>query len=428
MREMKDETKIDEPASSGTDIPDASQSLRHLARTAILLGMLSILAGWGVGFYSYFTSRNATLESIYQSNLDLARSLSTYASVLAESAAASEILIELEKAWEKTEDRYPGRYLCLVDADGKLLLNTAGPDKVGMDVGENRIQPRFENDPHTLRELLVSKRDWVGKYWDLAGREQVVAFAHSENLNGLVAVHVPSEVINAQIRAANLPWATGIGVITFVLLPLALGFLYRAYSSSQRQSENMNTILRGEIAERQQVEEALRVSGERLRSVVDNMVDGITTIDDRGIVQSFNAAAENIFGYTAAEVIGENVKMLMPEPYQAEHDTYMANHLNTGEKKIIGIGREIVGRRKDGEVFPVDLAVSEFHIDGQRFFSGIIRDVSERKRLEAQLIQAQSIGCRRCDSGITKRAVHLQAGLVGTFRIKVDLVDADDRG
>ncbi|TAK86408.1 MAG: PAS domain-containing hybrid sensor histidine kinase/response regulator [Betaproteobacteria bacterium] len=123
----------------------------------------------------------------------------------------------------------------------------------------------------------------------------------------------------------------------------------------------------------------------RMRSVVDHVIDGIITIDERGDIESFNPAAEKIFGYRRAEVLGRNVKILMPEPYHSEHDAYLRNYLGTGRPKIIGIGREVVGRRKDGSTFPMDLAVSEFHIGPRRYFTGIVRDITERKRLESQL-------------------------------------------
>ena len=131
--------------------------------------------------------------------------------------------------------------------------------------------------------------------------------------------------------------------------------------------------------------DALRDSGERLRAILETAVEGIITIDDRGIVESINPAAEKTFGYQASEIIGKNVSVLMPSPYREEHDAYMSNYLSTGKAKIIGIGREVVGQRKDGSVFPMDLAVSEVRLADRRLFTGFIRDISERKRAEARL-------------------------------------------
>ncbi|MFN0304357.1 MAG: PAS domain S-box protein [Burkholderiales bacterium] len=126
----------------------------------------------------------------------------------------------------------------------------------------------------------------------------------------------------------------------------------------------------------------LRSAENRLRAVIDTVVDGIITIDVDGVVQSFNPAAGRIFGYSAAEVTGRNVKMLMPEPFHGGHDGYLRNYLATGECKIIGKGREVTGRRKDGSTFPMELAVSHMEVNGARMFTGIVRDVTERKRIE----------------------------------------------
>lgn len=126
-------------------------------------------------------------------------------------------------------------------------------------------------------------------------------------------------------------------------------------------------------------------SAARLRAIVDTAVDGIIAIDAAGRVESFNAAAERIFGYGADEVLGRNVNMLMPEPFRSEHDGYVANYLGTGVRKIIGIGREVTGRRKDGSTFPMELAVSEMRIGAARKFTGLVRDISERKHAEEEL-------------------------------------------
>lgn len=137
-----------------------------------------------------------------------------------------------------------------------------------------------------------------------------------------------------------------------------------------------------EVRQRRRAQQLLLERENSLQQVLAAAVDGIMVIDCRGIVQSMNPAAERIFGYEQKEVIGRNVSMLMPEPYRSEHDGYLAQYLKTGERKIIGIGREVVGRRKNGSEFPMDLAVGETGVGNQRRFIGTVRDISLRKQAE----------------------------------------------
>jgi PAS domain S-box-containing protein len=144
---------------------------------------------------------------------------------------------------------------------------------------------------------------------------------------------------------------------------------------------------------------ALRLRSSRRTSTIDHCkttailaaaVDGIITIDEHGLIETFNPAAERLFGYRAAEVFGRNVRMLMPEPYRSEHDRYLNNYLTTGRARIIGIGREVVGLRKDGSTFAMELAVGESRSGGRRLFAGIVRDISDRKASEQRLRDSET--------------------------------------
>ena len=139
-----------------------------------------------------------------------------------------------------------------------------------------------------------------------------------------------------------------------------------------------------DLSEVRRAQLALMEREAELSAVLDAAVDGIVTIDGRGVVQSVNAAVEDIFGYSADELIGHNVKNLMPSPYREEHDGYIERYLRTGKARIIGIGREVEGRRKDGSTFPLELAISEVAFPARRLFTGIVRDISERRRMEEQ--------------------------------------------
>jgi two-component system, LuxR family, sensor kinase FixL len=145
-----------------------------------------------------------------------------------------------------------------------------------------------------------------------------------------------------------------------------------------------------DITERKAAELALRESELRWRSIVNTVPDAIIVIDAAGVVESFSPAAERLFGYTAGEVIGHNVKMLMPQPYRDQHDGYLARYMRTGERRIIGIGRIVVGRRKNGETFPMELAVGEFASPNGNFFTGFVRDLTERQEAERRIEDLQT--------------------------------------
>jgi two-component system, LuxR family, sensor kinase FixL len=127
-----------------------------------------------------------------------------------------------------------------------------------------------------------------------------------------------------------------------------------------------------------------------LQSILDSIPDAMVVINEGGLIQSFSSAAERLFGFSAADVVGKNVKVLMPSPYRESHDGYIERYLRTGERRIIGIGRVVVGQRSDGSTFPMELAVGEMHVREQRFFTGFIRDLTERQQTEARLQELQS--------------------------------------
>lgn len=129
-------------------------------------------------------------------------------------------------------------------------------------------------------------------------------------------------------------------------------------------------------------------SGKRLKAVIDTVIDGVITIDKRGIIESVNPAAADLFKYDPSELRGQNVSVLMPDPHRSRHDKYIKNYLETQDPKIIGIGREVEGRRKDGSLFPLRLAVSELQLDNNEIiFTGIIHDLTEIKKAEHELIK-----------------------------------------
>jgi PAS domain S-box-containing protein len=142
-------------------------------------------------------------------------------------------------------------------------------------------------------------------------------------------------------------------------------------------------------------ESAVRDGAERLRAILETAVEGIITIDERGLIESFNPASEKIFGYQAAEVIGKNVNVLMSSPHREQHDRYISDYQHTGHARIIGIGRETIARKKNGTLFPIDLSVSEVKLSDRRIFTGFIRDITERKRMEKEVLEISEREQRR---------------------------------
>ncbi|MEM1094942.1 MAG: PAS domain S-box protein [Bacteroidota bacterium] len=140
------------------------------------------------------------------------------------------------------------------------------------------------------------------------------------------------------------------------------------------------------LARRRGTEATIKRLEARSRAILETTADGIITIDENGRIERFNRAAERLFGYAAHDVIGQDVAVLMPAPYRNEHDGYITRYLETGQARIIGVGRQVAGQRKSGETFPLYLAVSEILIDQRRVFTGIVRDLTEHHRLEQEVL------------------------------------------
>ena len=145
-----------------------------------------------------------------------------------------------------------------------------------------------------------------------------------------------------------------------------------------------------DLSEEHRANQELQRREALLRSILDTVPDALVVIDEHGLIQSFSAAAERLFGFGFEEVVGRNVSMLMPSPYREQHSSYLARYLATGERHIIGIGRIVVGQRKDGSTFPMELAVGEVNLTGARLFTGFVRDLTERQDRERRLSELQS--------------------------------------
>ncbi|MEK6747574.1 MAG: PAS domain S-box protein [Pseudomonadota bacterium] len=156
-------------------------------------------------------------------------------------------------------------------------------------------------------------------------------------------------------------------------------------------------ISHSDITEQKRAEMSVEASERRLRTIIEMAADGIVTVDERGIIELFSPAAERIFNYSTDEMIGQNISILAPSDHRILHDGYIANYMEHGESAIIGTGREVQGRRKNGEIFPLDIAISAVEIDNRRYFTAIVRDVTERKRAEADIHASKELAEKYLD-------------------------------
>ena len=289
-----------------------------------------------------------------------------------------------------------GRWLHLrggTTSEGSLASGTLG------DVEERKSR---DTDNGRLAAIVTSSDDAIiGKTLDgiitdwNRGAEQIFGYSAAEMVGQSIAILLPPGYEQEEVE---------------ILARVRKGERIEHYET-QRQRKNGETIdvsvtvspLRDEqgrlvgaskvLRDISASKRALTALSEReahLQSVLDTIPDAMIVIDPQGIMHSFSATAEKQFGYAAAEVVGRNVSMLMPGPYREQHDSYLARYLATGEKRIIGVGRLVVGQRKDGSTFPMELSVGEMRAGTRRFFTGFVRDLTERQETQRRLQELQS--------------------------------------
>ncbi len=331
----------------------------------------------------------------------------------ADGQVAALIMIKLatERLFSGVRSEANGVQRNIVDGQGYYIKYTDAAKTFGLERG---IDYRFQTVESELAEI-ASRQDHFMRHDDnhneLDGFQKIYFSPQDHSRYWLLTLNAPERVVFAETAAALnkmllisllLGLISLLFIVWFITKKVVTPVVELAAAASRLQAGDLTvrvdaTSARDEFhtlylainafANNQQqattlLENQVTAQTKRLSAVIDNVVDGIITIGERGTIESFNPAARQIFGYSDAEVIGQNVKMLMPEPYHSEHDGYLEHHITTGEKRVIGIGREVTGRRKDGTTFPMELAVSEVVIDNNRNFVGIIRDITERKRNE----------------------------------------------
>src|SRR5580692_10378807 len=300
--------------------------------------------------------------------------------------------------------------------------------------------------PFALAIFVSKRRDlrfgWV--YWSFGIFITACGMTHVMSIWTLwVPIYGIEGLVKAVTAAASIVTAGMLWPLLPKLLTIPSPFDLRQAQQALREEEMKGRDSEQLLQQFRQAQQALRESMARLTAVVETAVDGFILIDARGRILLFNPACERLFGYRADEVFHENVKVLMPPAYSLQHDDCIRNFLQTGERKIIGIGREVTGLRKDGSTFPMDLSVGEAEQDGESIFVGIIHDLTARKHTEEQLRQAQKMeAVGQLSGGIAHDFNNLLTVIVGNAehlgdqlksrqdlqRIAYDICQAGERG
>ena len=333
------------------------------------------------------------------------------------------INVATEALFSTVRSEQNGLQRSIVDEKGYYLKHDNPHERFGLDLGfDYRLQ---NNEPELA--ALAANHDQYFRIHSLHDNEldgfQKIYFAPNDSSKyWLLTLNIPESLMFTDVNTAlnnSLLVSLFSGFLSFVIIGIYISrkilapVVDLASAASKLQKGDLTvrvdeTLAHNEFitlysainafAENQQhatsqLEKDVTMQTKRLSAVIDNIVDGIITIDEHGIIETINPSASHIFGYSEAEVIGHNVKMLMPEPYHSEHDGYLKNHTITGEKKVIGIGREVMGRRKDGSIFPMELAVSEIDKGNSatRNFVGITRDITERKQAELEVKRSEAL-------------------------------------
>lgn len=288
--------------------------------------------------------------------------------------------------------------------------------------------------PIALITFVDTDRQWFKSRYGLDAPEtpRDVSFC-----GHVVAAEAPLVVPDAlqDLRFSDNPLVTGDPKVRFyagVPLQTPDGFslgTFCAIDHNPRQMAGAEVetleLLARQVVEVLELQRRHTASEARLRAIIGTAVDAILTIDESGLMEQVNPAIEHIFGYHPSELLGRNVSMLMPSPDREQHDGYLANYAATGARKVIGIGREVTGRRKDGTEFPAELAVSEMLVGARKMFTGIIRDISLRKQAERELNQFRATLDRTNDAilifdPMTLRFTYANHGAVNHLGYSVD--------
>jgi diguanylate cyclase (GGDEF)-like protein/PAS domain S-box-containing protein len=386
---------------------------------------------------SYFTSRMAAYKRIDEINIGKVHDRLNYIQGVAEQYLQLGLTDNLQNLLASFASEDDLLALLVTDGSGSIIASNRFRD-IGLHWSnpELAIRPQQVNIAMSARRAVVDKnpaRDTIDGFTQVCPSDSSKIRAGS---CGVAFYRVDLKYHYALTRAQLMKQTIQISTLVTiggVLLIFALSFLvtrpaakisdallafadgerhFRLRPRGNNELTHISRLVNEMFEEVERDEQLLQEKEKRLRSLFNNVTEAIITIDDTGIIESVNPATEVLFGHSSTEMVGRNVKMLMPEPDASSHDEYLSAYRETGIRKIIGVGRETEAMRKDDSTFAIHVSISEFELDGKRYFTGLIQDISERKGLE-QRLKRSNAELSRANRELKERAI--TDGLTGLY-------------
>ncbi|MEG3767118.1 response regulator [Alteromonas sp. 14N.309.X.WAT.G.H12] len=394
-------------------VPD--KNLQNKADSTYVVETLKLASG---EIYYSDVNLNREYGVIQQPHLPVLRIATP---VYGDSGGLSGLLIlnlSTEQLFQEVAPANSGVHREIVNDQGYYIYSNDQSKTFGFDLG---TELTLSNDEPFMAKTILNQDSFI-RYdkedKELEGFEKIFFSPHDKQRYWVLVFHIPEHLVFEDFTSSlqtMLLFSLSVGILAIgfiiwflsrkILTPVvtmanvyervkAGDLTVRLDTHSVKDEirtlyQGINSFVENQQSTTKQLNDEVALQTQRLSAVIDNIVDGIITINQRGIIESFNPAASKIFGYHESEVIGHNVKILMPEPYHSEHDDYLGHHLRTDEKKLIGLERVVIGQRKDGSTFPMELGVSELKINNAKHFVGVTRDVTERQLAKDALNQAR---------------------------------------
>ena len=359
-------------------------SEKRLSIIALSLVVVAIVGSLALG-RSTFNQMSREIENqILQHDYTRAQLLASLAEPV-HGLADSILLVHINEMWDNERNVANDDYICIVDASATLLLHSSAPQTVGNYAGANcLVSHESSHDSSTLGKLVESGEAYVGGYISSAGHKQIAAFSPMPSRGWVIGVHRSHELVHDLIATQLQSQFWSMLIISLGIIPISFGLLFLAFLRIHRGQKL--------------VEQELIASEHANRAITQTAADAIITIDSKGQVLLWNEAAERIFGYSSSQMIGGDLARIIPDTVLDKHHSAMSNRFEHGADQILGKVLELSAQKANGEQLPVELSLSSWESGTETHYTGIVRDISERKQaeterhdLESQLRQAHKL-------------------------------------